>query len=128
MSAIEEIKALKVELQEKIKKAFMDAFPPIFTKYPWISSISWEQYTDYWNDGDACTFSSKAVYGEFEWNDQEDDVLLPSDNEDCDDANNEISALLEAFDHDDYLWLFGDHARIIVRPAGITVEEYTDRE
>src|SRR5688572_30748584 len=45
--------ALREKGQEIIKVAFRD----MFEKHPDLISLRWTQYTPYFNDGDACTFS-----------------------------------------------------------------------
>ncbi len=42
------------------EKAVLNCFAPIFAKCPEIKSISWNQYTPYFMDGDPCIFSANT--------------------------------------------------------------------
>ncbi len=58
---IEQVMSLKGRY-EKMVKAFKEDdfkgwFLEYFKLYPFITSISWTQYTPYFNDGDPCVFS-----------------------------------------------------------------------
>lgn len=61
MSKIKELKAkykaIKDEMEKSGKSALKEAFSEFFEKHPEIKGIVWAQYTPYFNDGDACTFS-----------------------------------------------------------------------
>lgn len=63
MSAQEKIKQLQEEIKSsrtaytnRAKELFADATKELFEKYPEMESFSWRQYTQYFNDGDECTF------------------------------------------------------------------------
>ena len=64
-SVIERIKAELAAFEEK-KQAFIaelrNEFPSMFTELfaqaPKLKSVSWNQYTPYFNDGDSCEFSA----------------------------------------------------------------------
>jgi hypothetical protein len=64
-SVIERIKAELAAFEEK-KQAFVaelrNEFPSMFTELfaqaPKLKSVSWTQYTPYFNDGDSCEFSA----------------------------------------------------------------------
>jgi hypothetical protein len=57
----DELKTIKAEYDRKLQQegeaAVKDAFKDLFDKYPEIRSVTWTQYTPYFNDGDTCTFS-----------------------------------------------------------------------
>jgi hypothetical protein len=45
------------EMRKDGKEALKEAFSEFFTLHPLAKAIVWTQYTPYFNDGDACTFS-----------------------------------------------------------------------
>lgn len=64
MSRIKEIESKIRNLHQELKKALQTefglSFDPIFKKYPWLSSVSYTQYTPSWNDGETCYFGVYA--------------------------------------------------------------------
>ena len=55
---IEELKKSHIETSKKVFHGAVSAF---FKMYPEIGSITWTQYTPYFNDGDTCEFSVHDV-------------------------------------------------------------------
>ena len=109
------------QVREEIKKlgseAFSEAYAPLFNQYPEVESVSWTQYTPYFNDGDSCTFSVRElrINGEEEW-----------------DANESMEALFKIFkevhnqDNEIFLQCFGDHVEVtITRDGNVDVSEYS---
>jgi hypothetical protein len=45
------------ELRDEIRKTLDEVLKLFFDANPHVASVSWRQYTPYFNDGDACTFS-----------------------------------------------------------------------
>lgn len=45
------------ELRDEIRKTLDEVLKLFFDANPHVASISWRQYTPYFNDGDACEFS-----------------------------------------------------------------------
>jgi hypothetical protein len=65
MTIVEQIKAeleafnkKKQDLVEQLRKEFPAMFKELFEQSEIIKSISWTQYSPYFNDGDECTFSA----------------------------------------------------------------------
>jgi len=120
MNVIEKIKEQVAEFKEKraaliaeLDKDFGVIFIPLFEKYPDIESISWTQFSPYFNDGEECTFS---VHNDFIDIDGTVDSTL---------AEEEFSDLLKSIPDDFYEDLFGNHVRVILLKNGKTiVEEY----
>jgi len=54
---ISELRELQSQFQAKAKEALRTSFKKFFESHPEVSRIMWTQYTPYFNDGDACTFS-----------------------------------------------------------------------
>lgn len=121
------------KMEEEGKAFFSELVKPVFEKYPQLERISWTQYTPYFNDGDPCTFSSGASYPSMKFagtaaeddDDEHEESYFKND-----DASDEAECyrmavqVLDSFDDDDYEMLFGDHARVILNPSGIEVEDY----
>lgn len=68
MSIAQQLKAVQKEakeaqkaLQLKLQESFTAACQSFFEKVPEGTTLMWAQYTDYFNDGDPCTFSVHSV-------------------------------------------------------------------
>jgi hypothetical protein len=65
--AFSELVSLKIQLDKKIRdegsRVIVEHARTLFENYPELSAIRWEQYTDYFNDGDQVSFSVH----ELEW-------------------------------------------------------------
>jgi len=61
MSKIEEFHKKKQEFNELIKKegraALIESFQEVFQRVPELETLTWTQYTPYFNDGEPCEFS-----------------------------------------------------------------------
>lgn len=57
LSIKEEMARLKEEARVRVKEFFKKGTGHIFKKFPEVKSISWSQYTPYFNDGEECVFS-----------------------------------------------------------------------
>ncbi len=56
------INKLKKEAKQTATKFFSEETKRLFKQFPILVNFSWNQYTPYFNDGDACTFSSNHRY------------------------------------------------------------------
>lgn len=132
--------AKKQELVETLRTEFPAILAPLFEKSKLIDSISWTQYTPYFNDGDECTFgvnkdepdvNGHQVYDD-ELNFLNEQIGSYQKRQPNPDYNAEEAAIYEDFcsalasiPDDFYRDLFGDHVRVTVHRAGrIEVEEY----
>lgn len=130
-SKVKELKAQMDDLREKAneetKKLFLEGAKELFNKHSSINSISWRQYTMYFNDGDEVCFSSHA-----EWCDINDDEEGYSFKKEHPNAWEDVRKFLGLFDDDDYENLFGDHAKVTLSMKDgkleAEVEEYTDHD
>jgi hypothetical protein len=101
----------------------------VFERHPNVRSLTWTQYTPYFNDGDPCVFSvhDLEVY---------DETIQEADDDYTEGVDvgwgegrarypdiAEISGVLSNAE-DLLLEMFGDHCRITVQADGISVEEY----
>jgi len=117
--------AKKKELVEELRKQFPALFAEQFSKSKCIESISWSQYTPYFNDGEECVFSAHT-----DWLDvNEEDYYDRDDIEGWDESEEaiikEIKTLLGDIPEDFLKELFGDHAQITIKKSGeIVVTEY----
>lgn len=96
---------LRKEMSEMGQESIFDLFKDFFAKHPEITGIQWTQYTPYFNDGDACTFSVHTDYTSIrnqdgEW-DEEGGCDIP-----------EIGKLFGDIPDEMMLAIFGDHAQI----------------
>jgi len=115
---------------------------PLFDKSKKIESISWTQYTPYFNDGDLCTFRTNVDYVDvngvdvdeldwYSWRTKYPDDLEKLATEgkviDWDEVKilGEFKEVLSDIPEEFYEELFGDHVRITVSKNGtIDIEEY----
>lgn len=145
----EELAALRAQYITVARDGFAQQTKALFDKWPALKSISWPQYTPYFNDGEECTFSARTddpdLNGFDEYGDKArgmeldgDNLWLKSkrtigysperDNPDYDPEAKrcvaEVKALLKEFDDDVYEELFDNHVRVTITREGITTEEY----
>ena len=111
----DELKALKEaydkKLNEEGENAIKELFKELFEKHPQLESVSWRQYTPYFNDGDPCYFR----VGEFE----------PEFDGDEDEASNDaVYELADELPEEVLESVFGDHVKITATRDGFEVTEY----
>lgn len=141
LSIKEEMKRLRDEARSKVKNFFIKGMDSIFDKYPEVKSVSWNQYTPYFNDGEECTFRCNvddfSVNGFSEYSDDGEEGLVNVLEYDYDknykrvykyhngqEIYDAIDGFLSQLDEDDYRTMFGNHVEVIVRKGEITIEEY----
>lgn len=135
MTTIQELKALQTELKNKMKtegaSAIATAINEVFEKHPEIKAIGWQQYTPYFNDGDACVFGMHGFYYSKTDVDPEN-VIEPTDDEPWiyasrrDPMDEAVSNLECTLDDVSELMkaAFGDHVYVIATRAGFHVGDY----
>ena len=131
------IEAIREELKATGGKFICEALAHLFAEYPEVKGFRWTQYTPYFNDGDACVFSSGHEYGEIlvleDPEDPEGELVTMEDGVGYESERWDHFAPIddkfrEAFPEltdDDMEALFGDHARVTVFPDRVEVEEYS---
>jgi hypothetical protein len=145
-----EINSLKKELLKKSEEAFFKGAKQIFETCPQLDSVSWTQYTPFFNDGDTCEFSVNTGYLEVngKYTDEDDSLSPtviksrgtynrnlgvyegrveepnPNYNKTLSDSVDMMSKFLEVFDEDFYKSQFGDHVKVTITKEGIDTEEY----
>lgn len=121
---------LKTKMQEHGKEALKSAFAEVFEKHPKLESLTWCQYTPYFNDGDSCTFGvhefDKAVYAgeEIEGPTYEPYDHEPSLPKNVQTAVKALCKNMQALE-EVLLVVFNDHVEITATRNGFTVDEYS---
>lgn len=153
-----ERKRLKQEALEASKLGFKSMSDGLFNTHPDLESFTWRQYTLYFNDGDACTFSARKEDMEsidFLFTDGTDgDAWMSETIYVADGVENSTwgtrtkykqepnaafdaakvataEAVLEFLAHfnDEVLEeMFGDHVAVTVSREGVSVDEYTNHD
>lgn len=62
LEAQEQILDAQEKLAGAIKRALLSGLAPTFRKYEFLAAVAWTQATPFFNDGDACVFSSGIDY------------------------------------------------------------------
>lgn len=140
---LEAFKEKKRQLTEELRKEFPNLIKPLLQESETINSISWAQYTPYFNDGEECIFNSYAasfdINGEsrYHYGDDNDEIyqkkiwrdggykINEHYNKKEGDIVEELKKILSSIPDEFYKELFGDHAKItITRNGEIDVEGY----
>jgi len=145
-----EINELKKELHKKSEEAFFKGAKQIIDSCPDLESISWNQYTPYFNDGDTCEFSASTDYLKVNGDYAEDGDSLrptivvnngtwnrekrvyegrieqpnPNYNQPLAEAVDKMTEFLGIFDDDFYKSQFGDHVTVTITADGVDTEDY----
>lgn len=135
----EEMKRLRDEARSKVKNFFIKGMDTIFDTFSEVKSVSWTQYTPYFNDGEPCEFWCNSddfcVNGYDDYDEEGDEGEINVLDYDYnngrqykyhkgEEISNAIGGFLKQLDKDDFKTMFGDHATVIVKKGEITVEEY----
>ena len=144
-AAISDFKSKQRDLVKLVQSSFADATREIFDKYESLQSFGWHQYTQYFNDGDDCTFSAYIEDDSLEVNGSRADdypqyaekkwvggARQYAPNPEYDPNFNamvkEISEFLQSIGENILEEVFGDHKEITVTREGAMVEDYTDHD
>lgn len=134
----------RAQLVEELRPEFPKILSSIFEKSKVIESISWTQYTPYFNDGDSCEFGiytdcisvnsknhpcdeeedTAPIWEEKDYS-QESPYLNPNYDPTEGAVVNEFKTVLNSIPDDFYEDLFGDHVMVTVYKDGrIEVDAY----
>lgn len=130
---IEQLEEAKKKVADGAQAAIAALFKAFFAAQPSVTAIQWRQYTPYFNDGEACTFSK---------HDFEVSVvpLKQTDEDDGEDEDDEtfqsawsldgalgeaVHSLDRAANADVFEAAFGDHVRVVATREGFHVTEYS---
>lgn len=120
------------------KEAMKELAAEFFTKNPTILSVSWNQYTPYFNDGDACVFQADTEYpgftfiakcgttlqydaasGELREGESEEEVAdYEQYSKEVDKLGIVVAKFLHNFDQDTLEEMFGDHVSVTISNKG----------
>lgn len=139
----DELKNLKAQYDKKLKKdgeaAVKEAFKDFFTTHPRVESVTWTQYTPYFNDGDACHFGVGEFYvlldsDKDEDNDEEDSysfqdrwesyTLKSKKDPELKALGKDLEKLEDELPEDVMEAVFGDHVKVVATTKGFKVTEY----
>lgn len=130
LSAFEQTKR---QLIEELRNKFPGMFSPLFEKYPQIESVSWRQYTPYFNDGDPCEFRARVddieVNGKdlYDFEEYASSYYREKEGRESNELEKGVEAFIEVLTQipdDFYKDLFGDHVMVTIKNNEIEVEEY----
>ena len=136
ISSFEEMKnKLIVNLREDISLAFKEILKEAQT----FETISWTQYTNYFNDGEECTFSAYTdnlyIDGEGEPESLKERIWSngyktnPDYNVHDGEIVNNFKNLLKSVPEDFLKEIFGNHVQVTVKKDGtITIDTYNDHD
>lgn len=148
----DELKALKdaydTKLAEEGEDALKEVFKELFDKHPRLESVTWVQYTPYFNDGDPCYFSvhdfdaSISEPEETEESDEDEDeededlydddytygerlsTIAESDDPELQKLAEAVSELNGEIPEDVLENVFGDHCKVTATRDGFDITEY----
>jgi len=125
LQKVEEFKQLREKLVNDVRVEFPSLIMPLMNMSDRIQSISWNQYTPWFNDGDTCEFSANYRY--LDINGQYSSTLFRDEAWSEADKNvvKNMQEAMSVIPDEIYKDVFGDHAQITVSKDGtITVESY----
>ena len=118
---------IKNEMVVEGSKILKEEFAALFAKYPLMESFSWKQYTDYFADGDPCTFGVHCDDYNLSINDVCYEEATDEVGEWTIEAFDDISNVVNQIDTEILERLYDDHVEVIAhRDGSITTEEYSD--
>lgn len=115
------------ELAKVVQKQIADA-AKVFFDNDWLESFTWQQYTDYFNDGEECNFGVRADHDCLRINEDEEYYNFREKQPEKAALIKEISKFIFGIGDDNLYQVFGDHKEITISRDGILVEDYTDHE
>lgn len=135
-----QLEEVRDEFRKTSGKFLVEHYAPLFAEYPEVKGFRWTQYTPYFNDGDACEFSSNQEYGnillvipdgdpddesDFETFEAADWIKYDSpEYRRIDPINKRFAEHFPDLSDDDMEALFGDHVQVTIYPDRVDVEEY----
>lgn len=124
-------KAYDKKLKEEGEAAIKELFKEFFEKHPKAQSITWTQYTPYWNDGDACYFRVNEMYLQLEGEEDEDYYngwdpygLKKEKDPEMKAMGKDFEEVESSLPEDVMEHVFGDHVKIVATREGFKVHDY----
>jgi hypothetical protein len=135
---VNELKAFQADFAQRAKAALSEEFKAFFEANPTFESVSWTQYTPYFNDGDVCEFCANTTYPGIKYREadgstaEDDDVYVSTATSrkpmstwsTSERLGKAVIDFLGQFSEEDFLKLFGDHQKITVTRSGIETSHY----
>lgn len=115
---VAEIQYKRDELKKELSQNLFRLVEPLFEEYTNVGSLSWEQYTPYYSDGETPEFSCGIDWLTL--------YNLEGDEFNNDDADIAFTDVLTLITSEIYYDIFGDHAQITIYRDGKVVK--TDYE
>jgi hypothetical protein len=112
---------IKKQATVVLTQSLLDKFLKIQKKCPELKSVSWRQYTPYFNDGDTCYF---GVYAGSDVEINGKDSYEYGDGDPVATAGEEFGSFVDEIAQEFLLDAFGDHQTVTVSAEGITSEDY----
>ncbi len=120
--------ALKEEYINTARAEFKRGTDELFEKYPTLKSFgftAYTAYTDYFNDGEACTYNVHSDYpdingeryDDFGYGEKEEQKELQK-------LAEIVTEFLQQFDDDIFQELVGDHVEVSIDKKGIHTSDY----
>jgi hypothetical protein len=138
---LENFNVINEEYKAKLQDTFQKAFAAFWEEHPKIVSVSWLQYTDYFNDGEECIFRARdmvpftnRMVKKDNWNStyiDRYDYVPDKDDMSESEYNSAIDALDKILELPSNVFLdtYGDHVRVTVYKDGTTVlQVFTDHD
>lgn len=126
-AVVAKVNEMRDIIRANSREALTGMFVSAFEKFPNIEAFKWNQYTPYFNDGDACTFGVADLYyrnaGATTGGDYDDGFEYVSRR----DKESELYKFSEGFRRipdEIFLQAFGDHCKVTATRSGFEVEEY----
>lgn len=113
-------------MQSLGKDAFYQEYKHLFDANPEIKSVTWTQYTPYFNDGDSCEFGVNdiAIYDPASQKHQ-DTWSLEYKKSPLAEVAKKFREIHSAIDSDVFESVFSDHVRVTISNDGsVEVEDY----
>ncbi len=134
------VKKRKLEIKKKFKDVgraiFTEDVKTFFETNPGLNSFRWVQYTDFFNDGEPCTFGVQRYDWQpnnfpSEYDTEEETAEWLANNpalseDEVSNMESVIRKFMSAYTDDDLEDMFGDHVRVFVSRTGIDTETYDD--
>lgn len=120
----EKIKELNKSFLTEVRKLISVEFVKTFAENPMIKSVTWDQFTPYFNDGSPCVFSVNSIYDdslEFDEALSDEDFYSVEDK-----AMSDFGKILNSIPEQIMRAVFGDHARVKATKEGFEISKYTD--
>ena len=158
MSGFDELLDLKKQYEDKLKKdgesIVKGALAEFFATFPEVEALRWDQFTPYFNDGEACVFTFRGLhvkiknasvsdevkeeinvndfldieYDLYDWDDVKKEKIAKKGFEKLYEAGLKLNGQLGQVE-DALETVFGDHSQVTVTSDGkVEIEDRSDHD